>query len=53
MIISMLKLFYKEFQSLETVPEKIDWLKHKQQTGQLVAYDINVQNLISHWQKLI
>jgi len=49
---SLLKQLYIEFQSLETIPQKIVWLQNSDIQKQLSNYNINIQNLISHWTNL-
>ena len=49
---SLLNQLYIEFQSLETIPQKIVWLQNSDIQKQLSNYNINIQNLISHWTKL-
>lgn len=46
---SLLKQLYIEFQSLETTPQKVVWLENPDIQKQLSNYNINIQNLISHW----
>jgi hypothetical protein len=49
---SLLNQLYIEFQSLETIPQKIVWLQNSDIQKQLSNYNINIQNLISHWTNL-
>ena len=49
---SLLNQLYIEFQSLETIPQKIVWLQNSDIQKQLSNYNINIQNLISHWKNI-
>jgi hypothetical protein len=47
---SKLQQHYTNFQSLQTIQQKILYLQNNQK--ELSQYNINIPNLISHWNQL-
>ena len=47
-----LKEIFAEFQALNTVAEKISYLKTLEKTGAVNGYAINIPNTIKAWEKV-
>ena len=47
-----LKEIFAEFQALNTVAEKISYLKTLEKTGAVDGYDIKLKNTIKAWEKV-
>ena len=46
-----LKEIFAEFQALNTVAEKVEYLKNLKRTGAVDGYDIKLDNTIKSWLK--
>ena len=49
----MMTEIIKGFKALETVAEKISYLKTLKRTGADYGYDINLDNIIKAWEKYL